>query len=166
MALMTRVLRLVARAGLSISRALGPRTGGCARRSAYPKPLTAWGILGYFSSCPPAGPHVDDHRSIPLGLDQVAACRRDSHVAHEAGVDGVTIEQAASFLGLSPVRVRECIREGVLKAERVAPSDRWAIDTDSLAALAMRCSTGRGLRRLIRRRFRLPWHPGTSSSRR
>ena len=102
---------------------------------------------------------------MPSGLDSAAAWRRDSHVAHGAGVDGVTIEQAASFLGVSPVRVRACIRDGVLKAERVAPSDRWAVDTDSLADLAMQRSTGRGMRRLIRRRFRLPWRTGSSSSR-
>jgi len=86
------------------------------------------------------------------GLDQAAARRRDYRAVQEADVDGVSVEQAASFLGLSPVRVRELIRGGVLKAERVATSYRWAITTDSLAALAMQRSTGRGLRRLLARR--------------
>jgi hypothetical protein len=56
---------------------------------------------------------------------------------------GMDVKAAAAHLGLSPQRVRQLIRDGVLPAERLA--GRWVLDREAVRRAAERRTPGRPL---------------------
>jgi len=90
--------------------------------------------------------------TLTSGLEQAAASRRAFRAEHEPeGDDWVDVAEAATFLGLGEVRVRELIRAGTLPAVQAPTGYTWRIRSEDLGTLAYERSQDRGLRRLRRK---------------